>query len=138
MKSNIFIFTIFTISSLALFGCDQIVDRSMGKISETKNNESTLTNKGSSLKSLDNSPKDNIMKKREQQTKLTEEDLSKDNNKELKKRLLPLMIERVRLRVVVVKETMRRYGFVFFSFPFFFLILDEFKLKEKNWLLKSI
>ena len=69
-----------------LFGCDQIVDRSMGKISETKNNESTLTNKGSSLKSLDNSPKDNIMKKREQQTKLTEEDLSKDNSKGLKKK----------------------------------------------------
>ena len=86
MKFNIFIFTIFTISSLVLFGCDQIVDRSMGKISETKNNESTLTNKGSSLKSLDNSPKDNIMKKREQQTKLTEEDLSKDNNKHLKKK----------------------------------------------------
>ena len=86
MKFNIFIFTIFTISSLVLFGCDQIVDRSMGKISETKNNESTLTNKGSSLKSLDNSPKDNIMKKREQQTKLTEEDLSKDNSKGLKKK----------------------------------------------------
>ena len=86
MKSNIFIFIIFTISSLTLFGCDQIVDRSMGKINETKNNESTLTNKGSSLKSLDNSPKDNIMKKREQQTKLTEEDLSKDNSKGLKKK----------------------------------------------------
>ena len=86
MKSNIFIFTIFTISSLVLFGCDQIVDRSMGKISETKNNESTLTNKGSSLKSLDNSSKDNIIKKREQETKLTDEDLSKDNSKGLKKK----------------------------------------------------
>ena len=86
MKSNIFIFTIFTISSLALFGCDQIVDRSMGKISEKKNNESTLTNKGSSLKSLDNSSKDNIIKKREQETKLTDEDLSKDNSKGLTKK----------------------------------------------------
>ena len=86
MKFNIFIFTIFTISSPVLIGCDQIVDRSMGKISETKNNESTLTNKGSSLESLDNSPKDNIMKKREQETKLTEEDLSKDNSKGLKKK----------------------------------------------------
>ena len=62
MKSNIFILIIFTISSLMLFGCDQIVDRSMGKISETKNNESTLTNKESSLKSLDSSPKENITK----------------------------------------------------------------------------
>ena len=44
-----------------LFGCDQIVDRSMGKINETKNNESTLTNKGSSLKSIDNSSKENII-----------------------------------------------------------------------------
>ena len=86
MKSNIFIFAIFTISSLVLFGCDQIIDRSMGKISETKNNESTLTNKGSSLKSLDNSSKDNIIKKREQETKLTDEDLSKDNSKGLKKK----------------------------------------------------
>ena len=86
MKSNIFIFTIFTISSLVLFGCDQIIDRSMGKISETKNNESTLTNKGSSLKSLDNSSKDNIIKKREQETKLTDEDLPKDNSKGLKKK----------------------------------------------------
>ena len=86
MNSNIFIFTVFTISSLVLIGCDQIVDRSMGKISETKNNESTLTNKGSSLKSLDNSSKDNIIKKREQETKLTDEDLSKDNSKGLKKK----------------------------------------------------
>ena len=69
MKSNIFIFIIFTISSLVLFGCDQIVDRSMGKISETKNNESTLTNKESSLKSLDSSSKENIIKKIEQKKK---------------------------------------------------------------------
>ena len=48
-----------------LFGCDQIVDRSLGKISKTKNNESTLTNKESSLKSLDNSNKENIIKKPE-------------------------------------------------------------------------
>ena len=46
-----------------LFGCDQIVDRSLGKISKTKNNESTLTNKESSLKSLDSSSKENIIKK---------------------------------------------------------------------------
>ena len=86
MKSNIFIFTIFTISSLVLFGCDQIIDRSMGKISETKNNESTLTNKGSSLKSLDNSSKENIIKNPEQEKKLQDEDLSKDNSKELTKK----------------------------------------------------
>ena len=69
MKSNIFIFTIFTISSLVLFGCDQIVDRSMGKISETKNNESTLTNKESSLKSIDNSSKENIITGKPEQEK---------------------------------------------------------------------
>jgi len=86
MNSNIFIFTIFTISSLVLIGCDQIVDRSMGKISEKKNNESTLTNKGSSLKSIDNSPKENIIKKPEQKQKLPGKDLSKDNSKELKKK----------------------------------------------------
>ena len=86
MKSNIFIFIIFTISSLVLFGCDQIVDRSMGKISETKNNESTLTNKGSSLKSLDSPSNENIMKKQKQETKLTEENLSKDNSNGLKKK----------------------------------------------------
>ena len=86
MKFNIFIFTIFTISSLVLFGCDQIIDRSMGKISETKNNESTLTNKGSSLKSLDNSSKENIIKIPEQEKKLQNEDLSKDNSKGLKKK----------------------------------------------------
>ena len=86
MNSNIFIFTIFTISSPVLIGCDQIVDRSMGKISETKNNESTLTNKGNSLKSIDNSPKENIIKKPEQEKKLPGKDLSKDNNEDLKKK----------------------------------------------------
>ena len=69
-----------------LFGCDQIVDRSLGKISETKNNESTLTNKGRSVKSLDNSPKENIVKKPEQDKKLPDEDLSKDNSKGLKRK----------------------------------------------------
>ena len=69
MKSNIFILIIFTISSLMLFGCDQIVDRSLGKISKTKNNESTLTNKESSLKSLDSSNKENITRKLEEKRK---------------------------------------------------------------------
>ena len=85
MKSNIFILIIFTISSLMLFGCDQIVDRSLGKISKTKNNESTLTNKESSLKSLDSSNKENIIKKKKRK-KIPEEDLSKDNSKDLKKK----------------------------------------------------
>ena len=69
MKSNIFILIIFTISSLMLFGCDQIMDRSLGKISKTKNNESTLTNKESSLKSLDDSNKENSIKKPEEKKK---------------------------------------------------------------------
>ena len=86
MKSNIFILIIFTISSLMLFGCDQIIDKSLEKLSKTKNNESTLTNKGSSLKSIDNSPKENIIKKPEQEKKLPGKDLSKDNNKDLKKK----------------------------------------------------
>ncbi|GIR48933.1 MAG: hypothetical protein CM15mP58_10300 [Burkholderiaceae bacterium] len=86
MKSNIFILIIFTISSLMLFGCDQIMDRSLGKISKTKNNESTLTNKESSLKSLDDSNKENSIKKPEEKKKIAEEDLSKDNSKELKKK----------------------------------------------------
>ena len=86
MKSNIFIFSIFTISSLALIGCDQIVDRSMGKITETKNNESKFTNKGNSLISIDNSPKENIIEKPEHEKNLPGEDFSKDNSKELKKK----------------------------------------------------
>ena len=85
MKSNIFILIIFTISSLMLFGCDQIVDRSLEKISKTKNNESTLTNKESSLKSLDDSNKENSIKKPGEKKKI-KEGLSKDNSKELKKR----------------------------------------------------
>ena len=52
-----------------LFGCDQIIDRSLEKISKTKNNESTLTNKESSLKPLDNSNKENIIKKPEEKKK---------------------------------------------------------------------
>ena len=70
MKSNIFILIIFTISSLMLFGCDQIMDRSLGKLSKTKNNESTLTNKESSLKSLGNSNKENSIKKPEEKKKI--------------------------------------------------------------------
>ena len=46
-----------------LFGCDQIVDRSLGHISKTKNNDSTLTNKESSLKSSDSSSEEIITKK---------------------------------------------------------------------------
>ena len=69
-----------------LFGCDQIVDRSLGKISKTKNNESTLTNKESSLKSLDSSSEENITRKLEKKESIAEEDLSNDNNKELKKK----------------------------------------------------
>ena len=63
MKSNISILIIFTISSLMLFGCDQIVDRSLEKISKTKNNESTLINKEGSQKSVDDSSKEDIIKK---------------------------------------------------------------------------
>ena len=52
-----------------LFGCDQIVDRSLEKISKTKNNESTLTNKESSLKSLDSSNKENITRNQKRKKK---------------------------------------------------------------------
>tara|TARA_Y100000022_G_C13244297_1_gene373997 strand:+ start:1247 stop:1531 length:285 start_codon:yes stop_codon:yes gene_type:complete len=69
-----------------LFGCDQIVDRSLGKTSKTKNNESALTHKESSLKSLGNSSKENIIKKTEEEKQFPEEGLSKDNSKELKKK----------------------------------------------------
>ena len=85
MKSNIFILIIFTISSLMLFGCDQIIDRSLEKLSKTKNNESTLTNKESSLKSLSDPNEKNSIKKPEEK-KGAKEGLSKDNSKELKKR----------------------------------------------------
>ena len=86
MKSNIFIFTVITISSLILFGCDQILDRSLGKISEKKNNKSTLANKESPLKSLDASVKENSIKKPKEGKKIAEEDLSTDNSKEVKKK----------------------------------------------------
>ena len=85
MKRNNFILIIFTISSLMLFGCDQIIDRSLEKLSKTKNNESILTNKESSLKSLGDSNKENSIKKLEEKKKINE-GLSKDNSKELKKR----------------------------------------------------
>jgi len=86
MKSNIFIFIIFTISSLTLFGCDQIVDRSMGKINETKNNESTLTNKESSQKSLDSPSEKNIIRQLEEKESIAEERLSNDNSNAIKKK----------------------------------------------------
>ena len=68
-----------------LFGCDQIIDRSLEKLSKTKNDESTLTNKESSLKSLGDSNKENSIKKPEEK-KIIKEGLSKDKSKELKKR----------------------------------------------------
>ena len=68
-----------------LFGCDQIIDRSLEKLSKTKNNESILTNKENSLKSLGDSNKENSIKKPEEKTKI-KEGLSEDNSKELKKR----------------------------------------------------
>ena len=86
MKSKIFILIIFTISSLMLFGCDQIVDRSLGNISKTKNNDSTLTNKESSLKSLDSSSEENITRKLEKKESTAEEVLSNDNSNALKKK----------------------------------------------------
>lgn len=69
-----------------LFGCDQIMDRSLGNISKTKNNDSTLTNKESSLKSLDSSSEENITKKLEQKEGTAEEVLSNDNNNAFKKK----------------------------------------------------
>ena len=66
-----------------LFGCDQIIDRSLEKLSKTKNNESTLTNKENSLRSLGDSNKENSIKKPEEKKKI-KEGLSKDNSKELK------------------------------------------------------
>ena len=67
------------------FGCDQIIDRSLEKLSKTKNNESTLTNKESSLKPLGDSNKENSIKKSEERKEI-KEGLSKDNSRELKKR----------------------------------------------------
>ena len=86
MKSNIFILIIFTISSLVLFGCDQIVDRSLGKINKTKNNDSTLTSKESSLKYLDSSSEENITRKLEKKESTAKESLSNVNNNALKKK----------------------------------------------------
>ena len=85
MKSNIFILIIFTISSLILFGCDQIIDRSMEKLGKTKNNESTLTNKESSVKSLSDPNNENGNKKPKGGWEI-KEGLSKDHGKELKKK----------------------------------------------------
>ena len=86
MRYNIFILIIFTISSLALNGCDQIVDRSLGKVRKTENNESILTNKGSSLESLDSSSEKNTKTELGKKESITDESLSNDNRKELKKR----------------------------------------------------
>jgi len=86
MKSSIFVLIIFTISSLILFGCDQIVDRSLGKISRIKNGESTLTKKESSLRSLGTSSEENIAVKLEEKEFIAEENLSDDNDKTLIKK----------------------------------------------------
>ena len=86
MKSNISILIIFTISSLMLFGCDQIVDRSIEKISKTKNNESPLADKESSLKPSNNSSKKNITKESDKKESIVEESLSNTNSKILKKK----------------------------------------------------
>ena len=83
---NFFMSIIFTISSLMLFGCDQIVDRSLKKISNAKNNESTLTNKKSSQKLLDNPSEENIRRKLEEKESLEEERLSDDNSNAQKKK----------------------------------------------------
>ena len=69
-----------------LFGCDQIVDRSLKKISNAKNNESTLTNKESSQKFLDNPSEENITRKLEKNENIAEESLSDDNIRALKKK----------------------------------------------------
>ena len=68
-----------------LFGCDQIMDRSLEKLTKTKNDESTLTNKESSLKPLGDSNKEKSIKNPEEE-KIIKEGLSKDKSKELKKR----------------------------------------------------
>ena len=86
MKSRIFILIIFTISSLVLFGCDQIVDRSLKKISKTANNDSALTNKENPMKSSDNSSEENITRKLEKKESIAEEGLSNDNSNALKKK----------------------------------------------------
>ena len=52
-----------------LVGCDQIVDISLGHISKTKTNDSTLTTQESSLKSLGISSEENFKKKIENETK---------------------------------------------------------------------
>ena len=69
-----------------LLSCDQIVDRSLGKISKTKNNDSVLINKESSLKSLESSSEENITRKSEENESITEEEPSNDNSKTLTKK----------------------------------------------------
>ena len=69
-----------------LFGCDQIVDRSLEKIIEAKNNESTMTNKEGPLKSLDSSSKKSNAKKLEKKGSPAEEALSNDNSNAFKKK----------------------------------------------------
>ena len=87
MKPNISILIIFTISFLVLFGCDQIVDRSLGKINKTRNNELTSSKKERSQKSLDSSSKDNAVSKSDEKENLAKEELSPNNRKTLKKKI---------------------------------------------------
>ena len=86
MKSNILILITVTISSLLMFGCDQIVDKSFEKIKKIKNNESTLINQKSSQKSLDSSSKENNTKKSENKESIEEEGLSNSNNRATKRK----------------------------------------------------
>ena len=86
MKFNILILIIFTISSPILFGCDQIVDRSLGKTNKIKSNESTLGTKEKPLKSLGSSSKDNIKKKSKEKDSSVTGDLSNDNSEALKRK----------------------------------------------------
>ena len=68
-----------------LFSCDQIVDRSLGKISKQKSNDSILTNNESSLKSLDSSSEENNTKKLDEKESISKKGPSNDNSNALKK-----------------------------------------------------
>ena len=69
-----------------LFGCDQIVDRSLREINKTKNNESTLTNKEGTPKSLDTTGEENSTRKLKGKENIGEKDLSHQGSKALKKK----------------------------------------------------
>ena len=86
MKFNTFIFITFTISSLTLFGCDQILDKSLGKINKENNNDSTVVDKDSSRELLNTSNKENLVEKSDKQKSSLGGNLSHDNSNEIKKR----------------------------------------------------